>query len=342
MAMFNDPGSLGKSEVPKPLFKGRILSVELTLLTVSPATNTISFSWYIVDDTCSSKHHDLLHDVESICPVVNIYLDMNSVADRGHSEKPASNNIPEKSIFDWNASAPLANGYFAQEPLFFTSIRTGARNDTRGRHGTMSYPWDEYLAGIWINGLEDNPDRKKVAIKVAYTQGVQFGFSTTIMPRIKLDSMEGAGSTKADIEWSMEGGTELFVLISRTWHVKAFVILIVGAMWTIDLLLLATTIRGVFFGYPIEAEVLVVPVSSLFAFTSLRSAMPGAPKDFGTVIDFVGTLPALTCLIITSALCLYHFARRGTHMGTNVGLRNIQWKSRKDIEAGTAFSGAYS
>ena len=38
---------------------------------------------------------------------------------------------------------------------------------------------------------------------------------------------------------------------------------------------------SVFFGKGIKREVLVLPVTNLFAFTQLRSTMPGAPPGFG-------------------------------------------------------------
>ena len=41
-------------------------------------------------------------------------------------------------------------------------------------------------------------------------------------------------------------------------------------------------ISTVFFNFKQRAEVLVVPVATLFAFTQLRASMPGAPVDFGT------------------------------------------------------------
>ena len=38
---------------------------------------------------------------------------------------------------------------------------------------------------------------------------------------------------------------------------------------------------SVFLGKGIKTEVLVLPVTNLFAFTQLRSTMPGAPSGFG-------------------------------------------------------------
>lgn len=50
----------------------------------------------------------------------------------------------------------------------------------------------------------------------------------------------------------------------------------------VTLCLLAIMVKGVIMGRGQRVEILVVPVSALFAFTSLRDTMPGAPGSFGT------------------------------------------------------------
>lgn len=52
----------------------------------------------------------------------------------------------------------------------------------------------------------------------------------------------------------------------------------------ITLIFLQSTVTIVIFGYPQQAEVLVVPVATLFAFTGLRGTMPGAPAGFGAIV----------------------------------------------------------
>ena len=49
----------------------------------------------------------------------------------------------------------------------------------------------------------------------------------------------------------------------------------------ITLTLLLVMVTSVFFGFRQKGEILVVPVATLFAFTQLRSSMPGAPDGFG-------------------------------------------------------------
>ncbi len=41
------------------------------------------------------------------------------------------------------------------------------------------------------------------------------------------------------------------------------------------------TIATVVFGFRQRNEIVVVPIGNVFAFTQLRSSMPGAPEGFG-------------------------------------------------------------
>lgn len=43
-------------------------------------------------------------------------------------------------------------------------------------------------------------------------------------------------------------------------------------------------VKAVCMGYGQKVEVLVLPVTSLFAFTALRGTFPGAPQSFGVII----------------------------------------------------------
>ncbi|TFY78783.1 hypothetical protein EWM64_g5230 [Hericium alpestre] len=103
---------------------------------------------------------------------------------------------------------------------------------------------------------------------------------------------------------SLEGVTDMNFIIYRT---VVYAIVIIMAMWLVNLDLTAIMIKAVCFRYRMEPSVLVVPVSTLFAFTSLRGTMPGAPASFGAIIDFVGTLPTFAFLIMSTLFCLLCF-----------------------------------
>ena len=54
----------------------------------------------------------------------------------------------------------------------------------------------------------------------------------------------------------------------------------------VTLILMAFVVNAIS-GYRISVEILVVPVTALFAFTSLRTSMPGAPAAFGAAFRLV-------------------------------------------------------
>ncbi|KAJ2919396.1 hypothetical protein MD484_g1039, partial [Candolleomyces efflorescens] len=61
----------------------------------------------------------------------------------------------------------------------------------------------------------------------------------------------------------------------------------------------------------IYSEMFVVPVGALFAFTSIRANLPGAPDGFGTTLDMFSILPVLIIMSFCSfALLLIVLYRR--------------------------------
>ena len=62
----------------------------------------------------------------------------------------------------------------------------------------------------------------------------------------------------------------------------------------VTLTLLASTVSVVILGRKMAKEVLAVPVGTLFAFTSLRGTLPGAPVGFGKPLLGISGLQRLT------------------------------------------------
>ena len=66
---------------------------------------------------------------------------------------------------------------------------------------------------------------------------------------------------------------------------RHFVVIITHQLiWRVGIVtmtFLLICVISVFLGKGIKTEVLVLPVTNLFAFTQLRSTMPGAPSGFG-------------------------------------------------------------
>lgn len=116
--------------------------------------------------------------------------------------------------------------------------------------------------------------------------------------------------TDSNRTWSdISGRTQIYLKISRSTVVKVYAVIIVMVICTtslslrfppstglrpnedgaplglITLCLLGIMVKGVIMGQGQRVEILVIPVSALFAFTSLRSTMPGAPGSFGASFD---------------------------------------------------------
>ncbi|TFY73266.1 hypothetical protein EWM64_g10745, partial [Hericium alpestre] len=235
-----------------------------------------------------------LDDVNNDCPPVNIYFDQNLLAqddDAGGGSTP-SNNRPDSAVFQWNATANFDN--FANLPTFRTVINLYS-NITKLWSSVENYPFDRYSSNMWIFGYV-NGTENPVGVSVYYTTGIAVGYKAVLLPPNDITA-----------SFNEQGVTTLTLLIYRTVLVKTYAVVIIMAMWLTNLILMAIMIKAIFFRYRVDATVLVVPVTTLFAFTQLRGTMPGAPGSFGTIIDFVGTLPTLAFMIMTTLFCLASF-----------------------------------
>jgi len=104
--------------------------------------------------------------------------------------------------------------------------------------------------------------------------------------------------------------------------IRVYAIFIVMAIWLVTLTFVIAGVTAVFVGKGIRADILVLPVATLFAFTQLRSTLPGAPNGFGADIDFVGVLPCLalltTCSIFMTAVFLIRNPEENTKTWNDV------------------------
>jgi len=134
-------------------------------------------------------------------------------------------------------------------------------------------------------------------------------------PQVGIVSTSGiAVGFKAELDANDSGayddGTYQSVLtITRGPVIRVYAIAIVIAIWLVTLTFLATCVAVVFLHRSMSATVLVLPIATLFAFTQLRSTLPGAPTGFGADIDFVGILPCLAiitfCAVLMTGIFLF-------------------------------------
>jgi len=65
------------------------------------------------------------------------------------------------------------------------------------------------------------------------------------------------------------------------------------------------TIACILWPEKIVKDLFVLPLGALFAFTSVRSNLPGAPSGFGAYIDFIGILPNLVLITLCTFVLFF-------------------------------------
>ncbi|GJE91726.1 hypothetical protein PsYK624_078770 [Phanerochaete sordida] len=284
------------SPADPPQFDQRVLFLGTQLETLDPLLNggTIVVQWSVDRDSCIDDVPDQ-NDLSG-CPPVNLYMDPTMFAGPGNTPSSGGNNsVPDQAIFQFIPEE--MNDAHANLQIFETDLTIGTRSD-RLADTLLNYPFDRYTAELWIFALV-NGTQDPVSLAIDWAGGVAFGFDTEI---VGINSDADAGSL------------DVLIDIKRTVLVRAYVVTIVIAMWLITLLLLVISIKAVFFRCEVDTTILAAPVATLFAFTTLRTAMPGSPSGFGAIIDFVGTLPALATLIAITVLCLLHVLLRSKRL----------------------------
>ncbi|KAF7976471.1 hypothetical protein HWV62_6735 [Athelia sp. TMB] len=100
-----------------------------------------------------------------------------------------------------------------------------------------------------------------------------------------------------------EGETlQISLKVSRGVLVKTYAIILVVAVWFITLVFVGSTAAAVIFGVAPKSELLIVPVGSLIGVNQLRGSMPGAPANYGAIVDNVGFLPCLATIAACAAV----------------------------------------
>ncbi|KAI1794076.1 hypothetical protein LXA43DRAFT_156755 [Ganoderma leucocontextum] len=249
-----------------------IVQLSANLVDVDPSAQTMTLDW-LIDYNC----------VPIGCPDVNVVFDANSL--RSSSTSTQSNVKPDPifSIIGSNVEAMLNNTDRRSNSLTFRTDVAVSNADT---HRTLqSYPYDKYFAQL-VFFAEQAQTNESVSIAIVKTTGIAVGFNVQLQNTS--DISDNFGTVIKNVE------------LTRGAVVRLYAIFIVLVIWLVTLTFMATCVMNVFFGKGISAGVLVLPMGTLFAFTQLRSTLPGAPVGFGAVIDFVGLLPCLAILTFCS------------------------------------------
>ncbi|TFK29100.1 hypothetical protein FA15DRAFT_700380, partial [Coprinopsis marcescibilis] len=223
------------------------------------------------------------------CTTVNLFFDTNYLrADGTFTPEDADNeihssDIPTKPIFRLNTRNIAARDIRGKTPTFRTTLALFSPGDHPS--SLMNYPFDRYTSEI-VMFAQEVDSNATVGTAIGKTQGIAIGFETRI--------------THRDDIFIPPGLTEATITLTRSTLVVSYSIVATIAIWIVTIILALVMITSVFFGFKQRPEVLLVPVATLFAFTTLRQSMPGAPEGF----DLCGLVPCLALLALTTACTL--------------------------------------
>ncbi|KDQ62017.1 hypothetical protein JAAARDRAFT_190715 [Jaapia argillacea MUCL 33604] len=260
------------------------------LVSIDADQQTMVMDWIIVAYGCGQQTPSMS------CPDVNLYFDQNLVRPSNDSTGPSDNNLPFAPIFTLNGTFAASQNELANSAFFRTNIVI-TNYDTH--RTTQSYPFDKYKAAIFMFARVINSTSDFVPVNICKTTGIAVGFNAELTATHTIS--EPAIFT--DIE------------ITRGQVVRVYALFIVIAIWLVTLTFLAASIAVIFFRMAMPAAILALPVAALFAFTQLRSTLPGAPAGFGAIIDFVGILPCLAILTFCSVVMIAVFLFRDPEKG---------------------------
>ncbi|SJL16663.1 uncharacterized protein ARMOST_20191 [Armillaria ostoyae] len=276
----------------------RKISLHANLITADLKQGTVVLDWSIAGDNCVSK-----------CPVVNIYFATNLLHSDTSSNGPSGNNRPVDPIFVWNVTA-YYNDTYSNFPTFQTELVVFPLYDytkhpvRHTRSSQVYYPFDRYYAKI-LGFAEDASSNATVPLSLGSTSGLAVGL------KISAD----VANTSYLAQEGIPEFIGVIVTLQRGTLVIWYCLVINITFWLITLTICLVMIMTVGFGFQQRNEIVVIPVGTVFAFTQLRSTMPGAPDGFGDILgmsnviqchvmkqlqmlDFVGVLPCLVLLSI--------------------------------------------
>ncbi|KAK0188471.1 hypothetical protein F5146DRAFT_667252 [Armillaria mellea] len=264
----------------------RHISLHADLVSADLKEGTVVLDWIVLSDICDSE-----------CTLVNIYFDTNLFR---HPDiggiLPFGSNRPTNPIIVWNATAYYGNDVHASVAMFRTELATFSPDDDskypvrRTRSSDVYYPFDRHIALIYAFA-EDANTNASVSLSLDSTSGLAAGLKVSPPDFI---------TEPYNIEAGIPEHMFAIITLQRGTLVKIYCIIITMTFWLITLMMCLIMIMTVGFGFQQRNEIVVVPVGAVFAFTQLRTTMPGAPDGFSDVLDFVGVLPCLVLLSISA------------------------------------------
>ncbi|KAF7366013.1 hypothetical protein MVEN_00477200 [Mycena venus] len=246
-------------------------------LDIDPTMRTVTVDWFPLASNCMSPE-----------PVVNLFVDPNLLV--AGTSGTASTDVPTEPVFQFNntqyCNATNQNSFPVFRTLLkLTGLGSPGKVDSRS---LQAYPYDLYFFQVSMFAQLANTT-ESVGIILEQSFGTPINFNVVLNKTLSTNTANGI---------------LLYFTVSRSAAVIALVLIIVIANWLVTIAFLWITVAAFIWHHEIVTEMFVVPIATTFAFTSVRSNLPGAPAAFGAVIDYYGILPNLGLMTLFSAILL--------------------------------------
>ncbi|KAJ7157879.1 hypothetical protein C8R43DRAFT_996025 [Mycena crocata] len=159
----------------------------------------------------------------------------------------------------------------------------------------QAYPNDRYFFQISMFALLASTNESVGIVLEKSRSIVERSFGIPINFDIALNEADSINN---------EQGILLYFTVSRSGAVISLVVVIMIANWLVTIAFLWITVAAFIWKAEIVTEMFVLPIGALFAFTSVRANLPGAPAVFGAVVDYYGILPNLALMTLFGAILL--------------------------------------
>ncbi|PBK79309.1 hypothetical protein ARMGADRAFT_1069476 [Armillaria gallica] len=240
--------------------RDRTIFLSAAFVSADIPQTTMLVDWLVEHDTCNVN-----------CSEVKIFFDKN--VSPGSIDGPSSNNRPRDPTFIWNATVGM-------------TLINHSSYDILGNSPTFR---TNYWSDIFAFAQEVSTNNSvNLDLGLAYPMIIDLKLTT------KITRKEPPYSDDMDLKQGVIGA---IITLQRSPLIIGYCLVITATFWMVTLMICFIMITTVVFGYRQRNEIVVVPIGTVFTFTQLRSSMPGAPKGFGGILDYLGLLP---CLILLS------------------------------------------
>jgi len=250
---------------------------------VDAKEGTLTAEWYPMPFDCSSPE-----------AIINFYFDPNILVTSGDGNKEdiASDAVETKPTFQINTTTQCNPTLLRHSWATFRTVSklvafSGGDAEVRLTTNLQFYPFDKYYAPIFVFALVNSTNENVGIVNEPFGRPLNF--------KVELNEAESSNDSE---------GLYLALDVTRSNPVKFLGLIITIANWLVTITFLFITAACVVWSEEVVKEVFVIPIATLFAFTSVRAILPGAPEGFGALIDYFGILPNLVIMTLCSAVLL--------------------------------------